>query len=69
MINTKYFYKCPYKESPLLIMGMHVHLERGDSLVIYYTKCTKEPLFRKNLEERDKENISHNIAEEGRHSK
>ena len=66
MIKTKYFYKYPYKEPPVLIMDMHAHLVRSGSSLIYYTRRIEEPLFRGILKERDKKYVTYSIAGEGR---
>ena len=49
-MKTKTFYKCPYKEHPVLIMDMHVHISQKwfliDLLRMVYEKATLPRNFR-----------------------
>ena len=48
--KKKEIIKCPYKEPPVPIMDMHVHISDSSALIIYYTRCVEQPFFRGILE-------------------
>ena len=65
MIKTKKIYKCPYKELPVLIMDMYVHISERCFLLDLLQKGYKRATLLKDFKGEIKINISYSIAGEG----
>ena len=66
MIKAKNYYRYPYKEPPILIMDMHIHISERWILIDLVHKVYGEPPLPVDFRGERKKYISYSITGEGR---